>query len=77
MLLPSWHNPETDRIVGGDKATEGLIPYQVSLQIKRTSGKYSHFCGGSYIGDGYVLTAAYEKSPLNYLPVNLDNKAKR
>lgn len=49
--------PDLDsRIVNGQNAMLGEIPYQVSLQS--TSSK-SHFCGGSVIGPHYVLTAAH------------------
>lgn len=44
------------RIVNGEDAKLGEIPFQVSLQS--TSSK-SHFCGGSVIGPNYVLTAAH------------------
>ncbi|XP_076301520.1 chymotrypsin-2-like [Lasioglossum baleicum] len=49
--------PDFDpRIVNGEDAKLGEIPYQVSLQS--TTAK-SHFCGGSVIGANYVLTAAH------------------
>jgi trypsin len=42
------------KIVGGEPAPKGLLPFQVSLQ----SGG-SHFCGGSLISPDTVLTAAH------------------
>nr|XP_033322626.1 chymotrypsin-1-like [Megalopta genalis] len=42
------------RIVNGEDAKLGEIPYQVSLQKSN-----SHFCGGSVLNTNYVLTAAH------------------
>ncbi|XP_036446363.1 transmembrane protease serine 9-like [Colossoma macropomum] len=42
------------KIVGGQDASPGSWPWQVSLQV---SG--SHFCGGSLINSNWVLTAAH------------------
>ncbi|XP_025986030.1 chymotrypsin-2-like [Solenopsis invicta] len=44
------------RIVNGEDAREGEIPYQVSLQ--RINNDF-HFCGGSILNDNYVITAAH------------------
>uniref|UniRef100_A0A182QS42 trypsin n=1 Tax=Anopheles farauti TaxID=69004 RepID=A0A182QS42_9DIPT len=41
-----------ERIIGGTDAKDGEAPYQVSL---RNFNK--HFCGGSIIGDRWILTA--------------------
>ncbi|XP_030377831.1 trypsin 5G1 [Scaptodrosophila lebanonensis] len=41
------------RIVGGQETSIDKIPFQVSLQ------RGYHFCGGSLIGKGLVLTAAH------------------
>ncbi|KAK0181219.1 hypothetical protein PV327_003521 [Microctonus hyperodae] len=43
------------RIVNGEDAKPGEIPYQVSLQ---TLGSF-HFCGGSVLNKNYVITAAH------------------
>ncbi|KAF5903230.1 serine protease 27-like, partial [Clarias magur] len=42
------------RIVGGQNAVSGSWPWQVSLQAYG-----SHFCGGSLINNGWVLSAAH------------------
>lgn len=44
------------RIIGGEKAIEGEWPFMTAL----VSNKYQEqFCGASYLGDGWVLTAAH------------------
>ncbi len=52
-LLPEEERP--GRIVNGRDAEPGEIKYQASLQYL---GGFA-FCGGTYIGDGIVLTAAH------------------
>ncbi|KAG7197995.1 hypothetical protein KM043_016220 [Ampulex compressa] len=44
------------RIVNGEDAEPGEIPYQVSLQRLPSS---KHFCGGSVLNENYVITAAH------------------
>ncbi|MFF3014724.1 serine protease [Streptomyces sp. NPDC057939] len=46
------------RVVGGTDAPAGAYPYQVSLQ-KQNAGAWHHSCGGSVIGEWWVLTAAH------------------
>ncbi|ELK28482.1 Plasma kallikrein [Myotis davidii] len=45
------------RIVGGTNSSWGEWPWQVSLHVKLPA--QSHVCGGSIIGDRWVLTAAH------------------
>lgn len=42
-------------IVGGREATDGEVPYQISLQ----NSKGQHFCGGSILSNRFVVTAAH------------------
>lgn len=50
------------RIVGGDSADDGEHDYYVALMAKYSwySGyDYYLMCGGTYLGDGYIVTAAH------------------
>jgi len=50
--------PET-RIVGGKEAELGEYPFMVALVGKGKDAFNGQFCGASYVGDGFVLTAAH------------------
>jgi len=48
------------KIVGGDYASMGQLPWQVGiLQYSYYDSKYYENCGGTLVGDQYVITAAH------------------
>lgn len=51
------------RIVGGVASPDGARPWQVSLEINGFEAPKAHFCGGSFIADAWVLTAAHCMDP--------------
>jgi len=54
---------EEIRIVNGQEAPVGALPYQASLQLKigdrLVSSKPAHFCGGAFISESWILTASH------------------
>lgn len=64
--LPADQPVINPRIVGGEKASEGQFPYQVSLRSRLTR---QHFCGGSIISSRFMITAAHCSQGLNAKPL--------
>jgi len=56
ILVPPLDDGIPDRILGGIPATSTDFPWQVAL-LNSSNGNL--FCGGSHIGNGWVLTAAH------------------
>ncbi|KAK2838752.1 hypothetical protein Q7C36_013566 [Tachysurus vachellii] len=60
--LPMWYHNNTEqvnnrtRIIGGDSALPGEIPWQVALVLRSTQ---QVFCGGSILSAQWVITAAH------------------
>lgn len=50
--------PQT-RIFGGNIASKGQFPYQVLLVATSNNGGRIDYCGGSIIGNIWILTAAH------------------
>lgn len=54
------NNWPTNRIIGGNEAQLGDYPWQVSLHLYIPAANNSmHVCGGTYISEEWVLTAAH------------------
>ncbi len=46
-------------IIGGEEASPGEFPYQISVQRQSgTTSRFSHFCGGSIYDGRTIITAA-------------------
>ncbi|EDW72975.1 uncharacterized protein Dwil_GK16888 [Drosophila willistoni] len=57
-VMPVQQDSIEGRITGGSAAAVGQFPYQVGLSL-RLSALSSAWCGGSLIGNTWVLTAAH------------------
>jgi len=56
--LPLKDQIGVGRIVGGEEATDGEFPWQVSLRSVGALGA-THFCGGSIIDKDWIMTAGH------------------
>lgn len=61
----------TERIIGGEKASCGQFPHQVS--IRRTRDRY-HFCSGAIVSEQFVLTTANCMQGPYLVPANIHIK---
>tara|TARA_Y100000296_G_C5128966_1_gene234436 strand:+ start:94 stop:993 length:900 start_codon:yes stop_codon:yes gene_type:complete len=55
QLLSNWSTP---KVVNGENVQISEVPWQVALLIRR-GDTLRQFCGGSFLNDRYVLTAAH------------------
>ncbi|WP_407558863.1 trypsin-like serine protease [Vibrio parahaemolyticus] len=55
----SVQNDVSTRIIGGKKASTADWKFIAALVNKETPASIGHFCGGSFLGGKYVLTAAH------------------
>ena len=58
QLLNKTRNVD-GKIVGGRPATDGEVPYVVSLQRTGWGGGWDHRCGGSILNENTIITAAH------------------
>ncbi|WP_217517679.1 serine protease [Vibrio metschnikovii] len=57
----------SSRIIGGEPAEKGQWPFMTALIRSQASNSYQgQFCGASYLGDGWVLTAAHCVERINF-----------
>lgn len=62
-FLQTFHSLENSsvspRIINGDPAAEGIVPYMVAIMTSKTDLFYSSICTGALIAPTWVLTAAH------------------
>ena len=58
-LGETLNNANRGRVVGGEHAAQGEIPWQVALVVAGYPAPAGQFCGGSIVSGGWVLTAAH------------------
>ncbi|MBC5850269.1 S1 family peptidase [Vibrio metschnikovii] len=57
----------SSRIIGGEPAEKGQWSFMTALIRNQASNSYQgQFCGASYLGDGWVLTAAHCVERINF-----------
>ncbi|WP_224214139.1 S1 family peptidase [Vibrio metschnikovii] len=57
----------SSRIIGGEPAEKGQWSFMTALIRNQASNSYEgQFCGASYLGDGWVLTAAHCVERINF-----------
>ncbi|XP_064082784.1 trypsin-1-like isoform X2 [Macrobrachium nipponense] len=70
LIRPNRDLVRPDRIVGGEPVNRGEFPWQVSIQLKYGSDtRGMHFCGGTLVGDSWVMTAAHCTKDIDYKDV--------
>ena len=47
------------KIVGGDVVTPGSWPWQIYFKIDASDRTRTPYCGGSLVGDKWIVTAAH------------------
>ncbi|CAM3613915.1 Trypsin [Vibrio aerogenes CECT 7868] len=57
--LASAASSDVSKIINGTKSPQGQWPFMTAVVSKGSSAYYGQFCGASYLGGGYVLTAAH------------------
>lgn len=71
--------PKFERIIGGFTASNGFYPWQVGVRREVIDGYFSHWCGGTIIGQYWILSAAHcftdlSKSSIRVRTGDHDNK---